>query len=55
LEFILIKLLREKKCHGMNMVRRIGVYHEDVAVANMHSLVIALLQEVVFWVNLKEI
>jgi hypothetical protein len=36
----------EKKCHAMNMIRRLTVYHEDLVVINIHSIVVALLQEV---------
>ena len=36
----------EKKCHGMNIIRRMCVYHEDVCVSNIHAIVLALVQEV---------
>ena len=38
----------EKKCHGMNIIRRLSVYHEDLTVNNIHSITLALLQEVKF-------
>lgn len=36
----------EKKCHGMNVIRRLSVYHEDLTVSNIHAIVLALLAEV---------
>jgi len=38
---------REKKCNAMNSIRRLSVYHEDLVVNNIHSIVLALLQEVI--------
>lgn len=32
----------------MNIIRRLSVYHEDITVENIHSVVIALVQEVKF-------
>jgi hypothetical protein len=37
---------REKKCHSMNIIRRLSVYHEETVINNIHSIVLALLQEV---------
>jgi hypothetical protein len=39
-------IFREKKCNAMNTIRRLSVYHEDLVVNNIHSIVLALLQEV---------
>jgi hypothetical protein len=36
----------EKKCHGMNIIRRLVVYHEDTVVSNIHPIILALVQEV---------
>jgi hypothetical protein len=36
----------EKKCHGMNTIRRLTVYHEDIVVTNIHPIILALVQEV---------
>jgi hypothetical protein len=36
----------EKKCHAMNTLRRLCIYHEDLVVNNIHSIVLALCQEV---------
>jgi hypothetical protein len=30
----------------MNIIRRLSVYHEDLTVNNIHTIVLALLQEV---------
>jgi hypothetical protein len=36
----------ENKCQGMNIVRRLSVYHQDLTVTNIHTISLALLQEV---------
>ncbi|CAF0703596.1 unnamed protein product [Brachionus calyciflorus] len=36
----------ENKCNAMNIIRRLSVYHEDLTVNNIHSIVLALVQEV---------
>ncbi|KAL4238308.1 hypothetical protein ACF0H5_003020 [Mactra antiquata] len=36
----------ETKCGGINSIRRLSVYHRDVLLANLHPVIVALLQEV---------
>ena len=36
----------EKKCHAMNIIRRLSLYHEDLTVNNIHTIVLALVPEV---------
>ena len=36
----------EKKCHAMNVIRRLTAYHEDTVVASIHPIILALVQEV---------
>ncbi len=36
----------EKKCHGLNAIRRLTAYHEDTVVSNIHPIILALVQEV---------
>ncbi len=37
----------EKKCHAMNMIRRLSLYHEDLTANNVHAIVLALIPEVI--------
>jgi hypothetical protein len=36
----------EKKCHAMNIIRRLSIFHQDLIINNIHSIVLVLLQEV---------
>lgn len=42
----MVYFYREVKCSGINMVRRLTMYHPDVVLAQLHSVVIAMLNEV---------
>ncbi len=36
----------EKKCQAMNIIRRLSLYHEDLSINNIHTIVLGLIPEV---------